>query len=76
VRVAGLVEHPADRGGLGVLHLACLHLPDQVRDEQCECGAFADPVDHLCECFDVAELGGPGEAVLAGDPLAVERHRL
>ena len=54
--VAGLVEHPADGGGLGVLHLAGLHLLVQVGDEQRERGALADAVDHPGERFDVAEL--------------------
>ena len=76
MRVAGLVEHPADGGGLGVLHLAGLDLLGEVGDEQRERGALADAVDHAGERFDVAELGRPRQAVLAGDPLAVKRHRL
>ena len=74
--VAGLVEHPAGGGRLGVLDLPRRDLLVEVGGEERERGAVSDPLAHPPERFDVAELRRPAEPVLASDPLAVEAHRL
>ena len=48
----------------------------QVRREERERGAFADALAHPPQRLDVAKLRRPGQAVLAGDPLAIQRGRL
>jgi alkylation response protein AidB-like acyl-CoA dehydrogenase len=52
------------------------HLLVQVRREERERRALADPLGHPPQRLDIAELRRPSEPVLACDPLPIEAHRL